>query len=157
MVFLVEIQIINHNKMKIGCIKNKVLIPCFLFQWFWINNTLKKSTFWILYAKCFSQLPKNKMNLLKKTDRIIHILLLYCLRNRTTLRFDFLHSFMVCRQTSTFWYRESWNFRISTAHAYKYKTKLQPKIKRRENKNDILLASHQSTYVPEKHRFAYRP
>ena len=64
---------------------------------------------------------------------------------------------MVCRQTSVFWYTESWNFRISTAHAYKYKTKLQPKIKRRENKNDILLASHQSTYVPEKHSFAYRP
>ena len=33
----------------------------------------------------------------------------------------------------------------------KYKPELQPKMKRRENKNDILLASHQSTYVPEKH------
>ena len=75
----------------------------------------------------------------------------------TELRFDFLHSFMVCSQTSDFSYTESWNFRISTAHAYKYKTKLQPKMKRRENKSDILLASHQSTYVPEKRSFAYRP
>ena len=27
-----------------------------------------------------------------------------CLRNRTTLRFDFLHSFMVCAQTSAFYF-----------------------------------------------------
>ena len=36
----------------------------------------------------------------------------FCLRNRTTLRFDFLHLFMVCEQTYAFWYKESWNFRI---------------------------------------------
>ena len=35
-----------------------------------------------------------------------------CLRNRTTLRFDFDHSFMVCAQTSAFWYTESWNLRM---------------------------------------------
>ena len=51
---------------------------------------------------------------------------LYCLRYRTTLR-------------SNFWFRESWNFRISTAHAYKYKTKLHTKMKRRENRNDIFV------------------
>ena len=45
---------------------------------------------------------------------------------------------------------------LEITHAYKYKTKLQPKMKRRENKNDILVC-HQFTYVPEKHRFAYRP
>ena len=32
--------------------------------------------------------------------------------NRTTLRFEFLHSSMVCAQTFAFWYTESWNFRI---------------------------------------------
>ena len=49
---------------------------------------------------------------------------------------------------------ESSNFRISTAHAYKYKTKLQPKMKRRENKITFrrLVSS-----VPEKQSFAYRP
>ena len=35
-----------------------------------------------------------------------------CLRNRTKLRFDILHSFMVCAQTSAFWYTESWDYRI---------------------------------------------
>ena len=33
---------------------------------------------------------------------ILVCLCLVCLRNRTTLRFDFLHSFMVCAQTSVF-------------------------------------------------------
>ena len=36
----------------------------------------------------------------------------YCLRHRTTLRFDFLHSLMVCRHCSDFRYTESRNFRI---------------------------------------------
>ena len=34
-----------------------------------------------------------------------------CLRFRTTM-FDFLHSFMVCTQSSDFWYTEYWNFKI---------------------------------------------
>ena len=40
---------------------------------------------------------------------------------------------------------------------YKYKTKLQSKMKQRGNKSDILLASYQSTCVPENRNFAYRP
>ena len=63
-----------------------------------------------------------------------------CLRNRTTVRFDFLHSFMVCAQTSAFWYTESWDF--STAQAYKYKTKRQAKMKRDSKKMTFLLISH---------------
>ena len=31
---------------------------------------------------------------------------------RTTLRFDFLHSFMVCTHCYNLWYTESWKFRI---------------------------------------------
>ena len=38
-----------------------------------------------------------------------------------------------------------------------YKIQRQAKMKRREYKMRFLLASHQSTYVPEKHIFAYRP
>ena len=46
---------------------------------------------------------------------------------------------------------------LSTAHAYKYKTKQQAKlIKRRKIEMAFLLACYQSTYVREKHRNAYR-
>ena len=41
-----------------------------------------------------------------------------CVRNRTRLHFDVLHSFMGCAQTSAF---------CSTAHVYKYKTKRHKK------------------------------
>ena len=33
----------------------------------------------------------------------------------------------------------------------------QAKMKQRQQKNDILLISHQATLVLEKHRFAHRP
>ena len=59
----------------------------------------------------------------KKVTRVISYL-----RNRTTLRLDILHSFKVCAfEISGF----------STAHAYKYKTKWQAKMKQRQ-------ASHQT-------------
>ena len=47
--------------------------------------------------------------------------------------------------------------RFSTAHAYKYKTKRQAKMKRDNRKMTFLLISHQATLVLEKHRFAHRP
>ena len=50
-----------------------------------------------------------------------------CLRNKTTLRFDFLHLFMVCAQT--FDTQNPGISGFSTAHAHKYKTKRQAKIK----------------------------
>ena len=60
------------------------------------------------------------------------------LRNITTLRFDFLLSFMVRAQPLLF---DTWNPEISgfsTAHAYKYKTKRQANMKRRQcQKNNI--------------------
>ena len=46
---------------------------------------------------------------------------------------------------------------FSTAHAYKYKTKRQAKMKRDSRKMTFLLISHQATLVLEKHRFAHRP
>ena len=44
-----------------------------------------------------------------------------------------------------------------TARAYKYKTKRQAKMKRRQKKTTFFLISHQATLVLEKHRFAHRP
>ena len=41
---------------------------------------------------------------------------------------------------------------ITPTYAYKYKFKQPAHIEQRENKMAILLASHQSTYAPEKHR-----
>ena len=79
-----------------------------------------------------------------------------CLRNRTKLRFDIIHSFMVCAQTSApFDTQNPENSRFSTAHAYKYKTKRQAKMKWRQQKKDILLISHQSTHVPENQIFFF--
>ena len=45
---------------------------------------------------------------------------------------------------------------FSTAHAYKYKTKPQAKIKRASRKM-IIFFDDQATLVLEKHRFAHRP
>ena len=46
---------------------------------------------------------------------------------------------------------------FSTAHAYKYKTKRQAKMKRDSRKMTFFMISHQATLVLEKHRFAHRP
>ena len=47
---------------------------------------------------------------------------------------------------------------FSTAHAYKYKTKRQAKMKRKQQKKmTFLLISHQATLVLKKHRFVLRP
>ena len=46
---------------------------------------------------------------------------------------------------------------FSTAHAYKYKTKRQTKMKQDSKKMTFLLISHQATLVLEKHRFGRRP
>ena len=46
---------------------------------------------------------------------------------------------------------------FSTAHAYKYKTKRQAKLKRDSRKMTFLLISYQATLVLEKHRFSHRP
>ena len=65
-----------------------------------------------------------------------------CLSYKTTL---YASKFF----TQFFLVRESWNLKISTAHGYKYKTKQQAKMKRRQNKNDIFvgLACHTGTQV----------
>ena len=76
-----------------------------------------------------------------------------CLRNRTTLRFDFHHSFMVCAQTSVFDTQNPEISGFSTAHAYKYKTKRQAKMKRDSRKMTFLLISHQATLALKMHRF----
>ena len=60
-------------------------------------------------------------------------MIMYCLGNITTLRFDFLHSFR-------YWYGNPLLFEtqnpeisgFSTAHVYKYKTKQQAKMKRKQ-------------------------
>ena len=46
---------------------------------------------------------------------------------------------------------------FSTAHAYKYKTKRQAKMKRRHRKMTFVLISHQSTHLSGKQRFPQRP
>ena len=46
---------------------------------------------------------------------------------------------------------------FSTAHAYKYKTKRQAKMKRDRRKMTVLLICHQAPLVLEKHEFAHRP
>ena len=65
-----------------------------------------------------------------------------CLRNRTTLRFDILHSSFVyglCANLCFLMHRTLKFQGFSTAHAYKYKTKQQAKMKRRPQKNDIFV------------------
>ena len=44
-----------------------------------------------------------------------------------------------------------------TAHAYKYKTKRQAKMKRDSRKIKFLLISHKATLALEKNMFAHRP
>ena len=46
---------------------------------------------------------------------------------------------------------------FSTAHAYKYKTKQQAKMKRDSRKMTFLSISHQATLELEKQRLAHRP
>ena len=46
---------------------------------------------------------------------------------------------------------------FQTAHAYKYKTKWQAKMKRNSRKMTFLLIYHHATLVLEKHRFVHRP
>ena len=46
---------------------------------------------------------------------------------------------------------------FSTVHAYKYKTNRQALNESKTKKFTFLLASHQSTLVPEKLRSGYRP
>ena len=58
------------------------------------------------------------------------IFFFFFLRNRKTLRFDFLHSFMVMVRKPLFFDTQSPGISgFSTAHAYKYKTKRQAKMK----------------------------
>ena len=46
---------------------------------------------------------------------------------------------------------------FSTAHAYKYKSKRQAKMKRDSKKIIFLLISHKATLVLNRHKFAHRP
>ena len=78
-----------------------------------------------------------------------------CLRYRTIYYFSLLVC-MVSTNCSDFWYTESWNFRIFNCACLWYKTKRQAKINYKENKMTFLLASQQSTCVPDKHSSAYR-
>ena len=75
---------------------------------------------------------KNKLEqCMKKTD------IYTCLCYKTTLCFDCISSF---QSTGTPMLLDTQNpeiSRFSTAHAYKYKTKQQAKMKRRQEKNDI--------------------
>ena len=62
-----------------------------------------------------------------------------CLLNRTTIRLDFLtHLWSVCKLL-LFDTQNPEISRFSTAHAYKYKTKRQAKIKAETKKNDIFV------------------
>ena len=77
-----EVSYISARKSSLGsfCINNSVLIS----KNFKVYSDIRKCTF------------RSKETLLfESTERIY-------LRSRTTLRFDFLHSFMVCAQTSAF-------------------------------------------------------
>ena len=59
-----------------------------------------------------------------------YIIYFFFLRNRKTLRFDFLHSFMVMVRKPLFFDTQNPGISgFSTAHAYKYKTKRQAKMK----------------------------
>ena len=62
-----------------------------------------------------------------------------CLRNRTTLSFDILHSCMVCAQTSAFWYTEFWNFRILNRACVKIQNQTASNNEARQQKNDIFV------------------
>ena len=46
-------------------------------------------------------------------EHFTDVTIYYCLSNRTTLRFDFLHSFMVCAQTSAFFIHRILEFQDS--------------------------------------------
>ena len=57
----------------------------------------------------------------------------HCLRNRTTLRFDFLHSFMVCAQTSF----DTQNPGIFNCACVYIQNQTASKNEARQQKNDI--------------------
>ena len=80
-----------------------------------------------------------------------------CLRNRTTVRFDFLHSFMVCAQTSAFWYTESWDFRILNCACVWVQNQTTSKNEARQQKNDSFVDYSPGCLILEKRRFAHRP
>ena len=86
---------------KVRHFPSKRRLPCYGY-WFyvfhenmmkWLRKT-KKFQIWCLCCSC---------------PAWVYVA---CLRNRTTLRFDFLHSFIVCAQTYAFWYTESLNFQL---------------------------------------------
>ena len=62
-----------------------------------------------------------------------------CLHCRTTLRFDPFTRLWSIRKALLSGTQNSERSGFSTAHAYKYKTKPQAKIKRRQRKNYILV------------------
>ena len=74
-----------------------------------------------------------------------------CLRYRTTLRFDIFRSWSI-GTALIFDTQNPGILGILTAHAHKYETKRKAKMK----KMTFLLASHQSTFDPEKHDSADR-
>ena len=78
--------------------------------------------------------------------------MLFVLQNSTTF---FLHSFIVLQNVLISYTQNDQNLEFTTGNAFEYKTKRQVKAKRRQKKMTFLLASHQSTFVSEKHRSAY--
>ena len=87
------------------------------------TNWFPKTNIWYNESTCYQSFIFS-IKLLAQILNIYNLKMFFlylgkaCVRNRTRLHFDVLHSFMGCAQTSAF---------CSTAHVYKYKTKRHKK------------------------------
>ena len=106
-----------------------------------VCSSINVKKYLVLFLISSLNLNTEKKNILCVTEQpqYAHDVVLTCVRRRFnvmdvvwmskrcrvltgTLRFDFIHLFVIHQHCSDLFYTESWNFTISTTYAYKYIT-----------------------------------
>ena len=120
------------------------------FQFFeivkrWINEwtSIDHTAIYNQKAECFARNTKSILSISNLQNNM--------LQKNTTFRFSSIVYGLYTVHCSHFRYTESWNFRILNCASVKIQNQTASKYEAKTEKMTFLLASHQSTFVPERH------